>query len=346
MPQAPEILFVVDGGPEIGGGHVMRSLALARALQAQGARCRYVAAPFTARILETYAPGEFDAEPAKSESPDCLVEDASAAIGRVAPQAIVFDHFRLGDDDHRRIARGRLSLAIDDLADRRLGVDLVLDLGPDRKPEDYAGLAEGAELLLGPRYALLRPEFAQGRAQALARRDGRASVGRILVSLGLTDVGGITGRVVGALLSTRGSAAIDVVIGPAAPSRAELESLAEAEASLHLHVDSRDVAGLMTRADVAVGAGGSSTWERCALGLPSLLVVLADNQEPSAEALARLGAVVKLDARVPGFEAELQTQFARLMADSEARASLSRISSTLADGEGASRVAQALLARL
>jgi len=326
---APEILFVVDAGPEIGGGHVMRSLTLAQALAERGGRCAFVAPTPVATILDAFAGPEIG-----------RVERAQDA----RCDAVVFDHFRIGATEQAALARGRPALVIDDLANRALHADRLLDVGPARRPEDYAGLLpEGATLLLGPAYALVRPAFAQTRPAALARRGRDEPVGRVLVSLGLTDVGGITGRVVNRLLPRLGEAAVDVVAGSAAPSRAAVERLAERDPRVTLHIDAADMAGLMTRADLAVGAGGSTAWERCTLGLPTLLLVLADNQQPAARALADLGAAEMVDARAPDFEAAIDRAFTGLMRAPERRARLSRASAALCDGLGAGRVAEAFL---
>ncbi|WP_245863822.1 hypothetical protein [Caulobacter mirabilis] len=164
---------------------------------------------------------------------------------------------------------------------------------------------------------------------------------RILVSLGLTDVGGITARIVERLA---GAALLDVVVGSIAPSLPALRALAEADPLVRLHVDTSDMAALTAQADIAIGAGGSSSWERCVLGLPTLLLVLADNQTPAATALAEAGAVAALDV------AEIETAFdalaARLLGDEALRARLSRNAADICDGRGAERVADRLLTRL
>jgi UDP-2,4-diacetamido-2,4,6-trideoxy-beta-L-altropyranose hydrolase len=336
----PSILFVVDGGPEIGGGHVMRSLTLAGALAGRGSDCVFLATPFAAGLLDRFAP-RLSRIPTPDDGPGALAEAAADAAGGF--DAVVFDHFRLGAREHYRIAGGRPCLAVDDLADRRLGVDLVLDVGPDRRAADYEGLVEpGARLLLGPSHALVRPEFAAARPRALERR-GAEDVARVLVALGLTDVGGITARVVNRLLPRLGKAGLDVVLGRAAPSLGEIERLAAREPRLALHVETGGMAGLCAGADVCVGAGGSSSWERCVVGLPTVLVVLAENQRPGAQALAKAGAAETVDARGEDFEAAFDRAFLGLMRSPERRKRMARAAAGLCDGGGAARVADAFL---
>lgn len=320
------ILFVCAAGPSIGGGHVMRSLTLARALEAAGATCAFRTSPEVGALLDAFAP------------------DMARADSDQGFDAIVFDHYGLSADDHRALAKGRPALALDDLADRPLAVDLLLDSGPARKAEDYAGLAPpGALLLLGPSYAPVRPAFAALRSEALARRAEQPSVRRILVSLGLTDVGGITARVVGLLRPVIGEAVLDVVVGGGAPSLPALRALAERDPRLVLHVDAQDMPRLTAEADLAIGAGGSTTWERCVLALPTLALILADNQAPAARALEAAGVAPCLDVAAPDFETAFANEVSDLLQNRERRAALSAASATVCDGLGAERAAKAFL---
>lgn len=334
----PRILFVCDAGPEVGGGHVMRSLTLAAALAARGAACVFLAPPAVGRVLEAFAP-QAGRAPAASTAAADLVE----AAARLAADAVVFDHYGLGAEAHRAIARGRPALAIDDLADRPLAADLVLDSGPARLVRDYDGLLPaGARVLAGPAFAPVRDAFVALRAEALARRGG--AVARVLVSMGLTDVGAITARVVERLLPLLGQARLDVVAGAGAPSLPALQALAADDPRLVLHVDAQDMARLTLEADVAVGAAGSTTWERCVLALPSLLVVLADNQREAALAMARADAALVVEANAPDFAERLAEGVGRLLSDAGLRAGLAARSTGVCDGLGAGRVAEAFLA--
>lgn len=347
MSDAPRILFVVDAGPAVGGGHVMRSLTLAQALEAEGATCAFVAPPATAALLESFGPETRRLEIGEV-STAALVETASDFARTF--DAVVVDHYGLSASDHRAIAGGRPTLVIDDLADRPLAADLVLDSGPARKADDYDGLlAPGTELLLGPHNAPVRPAFPALRKDALARRAEAPPVRRVLVSLGLTDVGGITGRVVDLMLplldrEEGGDVAMDIVLGAGAPSLPRLRNLARAQPHLALHVDAQDMPRLTLEADLAVGAGGSTTWERCVLALPTLLLVLADNQRAAAQALAGADAVLALDVAAPDFATDFAGDLQRLVADPLLRDRLSAASAAVCDGRGAARTAARFLA--
>jgi len=330
------ILFIVDAGPEVGGGHVMRSLTLARALEEKGASFAFLAPPEVGAILEAFAP-DVPRLPVASTTPKALMGGLVAQLF----DAFVFDHYRLSYADQRGMAGSRPALVIDDLADRPLNADLILDSGPARRASDYEGLHDGARLLLGPAYAPVRPEFAQFRERALARRG--QPVRRIMVSMGLTDVGGATSRVVERLRFRAGDLPLDIVLGAEAPSLGGLTRVARRDPRLVLHVDAQDMGKLTLAADIAIGAAGSSMWERCVLGLPSLVVILAENQRAAAAALVERGAVLAVDASADDFEAQFDRALMRLLTDAELRMALAAASAQVCDGRGAERVAEAFL---
>jgi UDP-2,4-diacetamido-2,4,6-trideoxy-beta-L-altropyranose hydrolase len=333
----PTILFIPDAGPTVGGGHVMRSLTLARALEDAGAICQFLITPAGKAVFDAFGGGISYIE--THDITQAELVECAASVAR-NNQAVVIDHYGLTAADHRAIAAGRPTLVIDDLADRPLAADLVLDSGPARKASDYDGLVPPrAELLLGPNHAPVRPAFAALRKEALARRADAPPVRRILVSLGLTDVRGITGRVVDLMLPLVGDAVLEVVLGSGAPSLPRLRDLAGTEPRLALHVDSQDMPRLTLEADLAVGAGGSTSWERCVLALPTLLLVLAANQREASATLAAADAVLALDVADPNFDAAFAAALTRLLADPLLRDRLSAASAAVCDGRGAARVA-------
>jgi UDP-2,4-diacetamido-2,4,6-trideoxy-beta-L-altropyranose hydrolase len=338
IPSGPRILFVANAGPQVGGGHVMRCLTLAKALGERGAACAFATTPEVAAILDAFAP-DTAREDATSLDPNALVDTVTG----VQFDAVVFDHYGLGRGEHKALADGRPTLVIDDLADRPLGADLVLDSGPDRQPIDYTLLVDAeTRLLLGPDYAPVRPQFAALRTAALNRRG--QPVRKILVALGLTDLGGVTARVVGLLRPRLGEATLDVVLGRQAPSLKALTRIAVHDPRLTIHVDTPEMARLMAEADMAVGAAGSTIWEACTVGLPSVLVVVAENQRPASASLAARDAAIVADAGDANFEQMLDRTLVRLTADSPLRTRLAAASAQICDGLGAGRVADAFLA--
>ena len=336
------MLFLADGGAEIGGGHAMRCLTLAGALVDLGAACAFVAHPGAAPILEAFAVPPMEILAAPGEDPAAML----AAAGGLAEQwnagVVVLDSYRLAQTDRFRLENpGRRIVVIDDLADRKLVCDMLVDPTFARTADAYRTLVPaGCQVLAGAAYALVRPAFRDARAGALARRSVQGPVKRVLVALGLTDVGGMTGRVVETL--TAGGLWIDIVVGGSAPSLAALKALAASNPDLHLHIDTRDMAALMAAADIGVGAGGSSVWERACLGLPSVSLILADNQGPMTLALDHAGALIAVDARRG--DGELASACSRLIRDAALRTRLTAASSSICDGLGAGRVASAILA--
>ncbi len=339
MIAAPRVLFVADAGRAVGGGHVMRCLTLATALTRAGMDCAFAATVEAARILDGFAGPEIRRFAAPSGDPTALCVLAAQAARTWGARFAVLDHYGAGpaEDGLMRAAAGRL-LAIEDLR-RPRDCDLLLDSSLGRAAKDYPGV----EALVGPRFALVRPQFAGRREASLARRAAAGEAESVLVSLGLTDVGAITGRVVAAILPMLGERRCEVVLGDGAASLPTIETLAEQDARVGLHVDARDMAGLIAAADLVIGAGGSSAWERCVLGAPSVTLVLADNQRENAAALAAAGASLAIEVN-GALAGRLGEAFEALAGDGERRARMSRAAAGLCDGLGAERVAARMLA--
>jgi UDP-2,4-diacetamido-2,4,6-trideoxy-beta-L-altropyranose hydrolase len=339
MSATTRVLFVADAGRAVGGGHVMRCLTLAEALERRGAECAFAATADVTAVLDGFAGPQIRRFPAPSGDPAVLAILAAQAARTWGAGFVVLDHYGAGADEAAalRAAAGRL-LVIEDLR-RRHACDLVLDSNLGRSARDYPGV----EALVGPAYALVRPAFAAMREAALVRRRAMGAVSSVLVSLGLTDVGAITGRAVAALLPALGERRLEVVLGAGAPSLPDIRALAERDGRVSLHVETREMARLMAEADLAIGAGGSSAWERCVLGLPGVTVVLADNQKENTAALAKAGATTALPLN-GALDRRLAETFGVLADDAAARSKMSQAAAGLCDGLGAERVAARMLA--
>lgn len=344
------VVFRCDSSLRLGNGHVMRCLTLAEALRAQGACCRFVSrdAPgslhgavrargFAVALLPTQALIDADSDAALTIT----------AIGAPRIDWLVFDHYAL-DAGWARLLRPacRRLLVIDDLANREHECDLLLDQNLGRQPADYAGrVPPHTQLLTGPRHALLRPEFAQLRPPSLARR-AHLKIAHLLISLGGVDAGNASGQVLQALLSLPAQAwpglrRISVVLGPFAPGLASVRALASALPwPTTVEVNPPHLAALMADSDLALGACGSSAWERCCLGLPTIALVLADNQRAGATALAGAGAVALIE---PGdnLAQDLHQAMAALHCPAALQA-MQQAAATIADGSGADRVLAAM----
>lgn len=341
-----------DAGPQLGSGHVARCLTLAAALRARGALVHFICGD---------GPGHMAARIAAAGCgvvlvPAGLNERDDAAATRAALQQggstgcdwLVVDHYGLGIAWETALRPAcRHLLAIDDLADRPHDADVLLDQNLGRRAGDYAQLLPPhARRLVGPAFALLRPEFAAARGACLARRAGGRRWNQLLVSLGGADPQQATLHVLRALAACRlpAGCTVTVVLGALAHTRAAVEDLLPAlPFAAWLQVDVDDMATLLAKADLAIGAAGGSAWERCCVGLPSLLLVLADNQRPGTTALLAAGAALALGE--PTHLAASLPSALRLLDDNPGRlAAMARAAAGVTDGQGAGRVADALLA--
>jgi UDP-2,4-diacetamido-2,4,6-trideoxy-beta-L-altropyranose hydrolase len=340
---APRVLVFADSGPRIGGGHVMRCLTLARALIQRGAACAFAATPSTQDILRAFAPPDIQVFPVLDDA-DGAPQAAAAWADTFAADWVLLDHYGLNADQEAALRQARRLAVFDDLADRPRAADLVVNSAYGCTPAAYDGLLPPAAVVLtGPAYAPVRPEFSHHRPAALAHRREGGHLRHLLISLGLTDVEGITGRVVAAVRPLLGDMILDVVLGAQAPSLSALCAAAKTDPHLRLHIDSHAMAELTASADIAIGAGGSSVWERCALGLPAVTVILADNQRPMAQAMTAAGLTLSVDANAPDFEPCLIQALQSLTSDAALRRSISEKAAAACDGLGADRVAEAML---
>ncbi|HEY4030975.1 MAG TPA: UDP-2,4-diacetamido-2,4,6-trideoxy-beta-L-altropyranose hydrolase [Caulobacteraceae bacterium] len=340
---APRILAFPDCGPRIGGGHVMRCLTLARSLSGKGCTVAFAANPAAQGVLEAFGPRDMTIYPLSDDLAEAAEHGADWA-GAFKADWVLLDHYRLSPAQEVELKGDRRLAVLDDLADRPRPADLVINPGYGTLPGNYAGMVpDGARVLAGPQYALVRPEFAAHRDQALARRREGGHLKHVLIALGLTDVEGITAKVVRTLKPHLPGLVLDVVLGDQASSLPALREAAKIDCALRLHVDSHAMAELMSQADLAVGAGGGSVWERATLGLPSVTVTLADNQRPMAQAMERVGLTLAVDALAEDFEAKLVAAVKRLVDDAALRRWLFEAPCHACDGLGADRVAEAML---
>lgn len=298
------VLIRADASAQIGGGHVWRCLALAAGLRRQGA-----SVGFACRAL----PGDMRVQLAKrgfevvtvQETPDVAADARAALTGQKWDWAVV-DHYGLGERWERTAqALGARVMALDDRPLRRHVADLLLDpnlskLGAARW-DGWRALH--TRVLAGARFLLLREDFFVARA-GLRPRDG--VIRRIVVSMGAADVPGAACTAVRGLLQLAGEGAlcqveVVVVAGAGNPHASRLEALARKlpQSVFLTHTD--DMAALLAAADLALGAGGGSVWERAYLAVPSCVVTLADNQRDVVDLMAQAGALVPL-----GWHEELQ----------------------------------------
>lgn len=363
------VAFRADASQAIGSGHVMRCLALADALRGRGASVQFVCRQHAGNLSDLIEGRGYSVArlPAPDAVPPTLdparqglayaewlgatwTDDARQTVQAVAADGtvdwMVVDHYGI-DAAWESCARStaRRVLVIDDLADRRHDCDILVDqnLHDDPLPR-YAGLVPASCVrLLGPAYALLRPEFAAAR-RVLRRRSGE--VRRVLVSFGGVDATNETAKAVAALLMMRGPRIdVDVVVGAGNPHWADIEAACIRHEQLHFLFQPDSMARLMAVADLAIGASGVTTWERCCVGLPAIVVAVAANQVPIAEALARRGACLYLgESSVVSVQDVRAAVGACVSAPAQLR-QMSAVGLDLTTGDGPDRVCEQMLDR-
>lgn len=272
-------------------------------------------------------------------------QETEAALAAHGPfDWLVVDNYAL-DARWERAMRPHAQriLVIDDLADRSHDCELLLDqnllAGGDRR---YSGkVPDSCGLMLGPDYALLQPVYGRLHPR-MPTRSG--PVRTLLIFFGGADPADVTGRALAAFRSLgREDVIADVVVGVSNPRRGDLAGLAAGMSNIRLHDGLPSLAPLMASADLALGAGGATSWERCCLGLPSLVVTLADNQRPIAAELHRRGLVRWLGHVGEVGEAALAAALKQALGQ-ELPEQWSRDCLALLDGRGVDRVAAVLTA--
>jgi UDP-2,4-diacetamido-2,4,6-trideoxy-beta-L-altropyranose hydrolase len=351
------VAFRAEASTRIGSGHVMRCLTLARALRETGADIRFLCRAHAGHLGDTIKatdlPVTLLATPPDSGEPiadadypawlgvpaETDAAETIAALDGWRPDWLVVDHYGL-DQTWERALRPHVGsiLVIDDLANRPHDCDLLLDqnyhLNAGARYFDLA--PPGCGCLLGPDHALLSPDYAELHPRAPPRG---SNVERILVFFGMADGANLTGRTVAAFLALeRRDITLDVVIHPANPHAAALRDKAKAHPNIVLHDPQPSLAPLMMKADLAIGAGGATSWERCCLGLPSLVITLAENQKTIAAELGRYGCLRWLGHHDEVSQDDLTKALRQALAPS-AGTDMSKRCLELVDGRGTNRVA-------
>lgn len=358
-----DVLIRADASFAMGQGHVMRCLTLAGALRERGFISTFVcrehpghlcdfieaqgfpvsrlpvsgtaALPEAGAGYAAWLGGTWDQDAAQTRS---VIDEAGTR-----PQWVVVDHYGLDAQWETRLrASGAQILVIDDLADRPHDADFLLDqnLYPDMGSR-YAGLvAADCIQLLGPTHALLRPEFIEVRKQ-LRSRDG--AIRRVLVFFGGSDATNETAKALDAMaMLDMPGVDFDIVVGAANPRRDPLATRCEGLSNVRFHCQVSNMGELMASADLSLGAGGSTTWERCATGLPSLVISVADNQVAIAKGVDQAHAQRYLGADHEVSAHMLASAITELHENPKALRDMSVSALALVDARGADRVVAAL----
>jgi len=277
-----------DASSSIGVGHVMRSLSLGEALIDEGFGVELVSfelAP-TLQSLATSCGIEV-------VEPSCAPrssEDAQFVLTRNAA-IVVVDGYEFSTKFFGALELSDTPFAvIDDNAETNAqSPHAVINQNPHASAPMYAHLQGNPKLLLGLQYAMVRKEVREVAAMHLPTREGE-----VFVAMGGADFLGLTAPIVEALVET--GLQIRVAVGHANTQRDQVQKLADKHGHVTL-IEQHDYVSSLASAHVAVLAAGSSLWEACAVGTPSIGLVVADNQIASANAAAKLGFTRIIDCR-------------------------------------------------
>lgn len=371
-----KIAFRTDASLQMSSGHVMRCLTLADVLRAQGAQCHFISRAHPGHLMEVIRQRGYiinclespvkqaqaairniaaTVQDAQQNSPhepahaawlgstwQADAQETAALLASLQPDWLVVDHYALDQRWEDVVAAHcRQLLVIDDLADRPHRCDLLLDQNLGRQPQDYAALVPAhCQVLTGPHYALLLPEFAALRPYSLQRRQAHPALRQLLITMGGVDQPNATGQVLQALKTCAlpADCRITVVMGLTAPWLQNVQELAvQMPWPTDVVVNVNDMAQRMVDSDLAIGAAGSTSWERCCLGLPTLMVVLADNQKEAAAHLEHAGAAHCLSLN-DQLQQQIQARLILLLSQREQLSQMFICSSEITDGKGVERI--------
>lgn len=350
------VAFRVDASQQIGTGHVMRCLTLAKGLAKQGASITFVARHMPDYLQDLIMPSGFSLSilSADSQQQDELAhsswlgtsqqQDADETISALANGAwdwLIVDHYAL-DIRWEKALRSSVKkiMVIDDLADRNHDCDILLDQNyyldmdvryNNRVPSD-------CRILVGPKYVLLRDEFAEARKTIMPRD---SVVKRILIFFGGVDAQNYTGLAIDAISTLKEYRfEVDIVIGSSHPNKEDIISSCKLNGYL-CHIQTNKIAELMTSADLTIGAGGSATWEKCCLSLPSIVIATANNQIKQLSDLAASGYCYLVEYN-NAMADTLKLNIKAVVENKALRNFLAKNSATLVDGIGTQRLVKLL----
>lgn len=349
MNVSPVIAIRVDASVDLGLGHAIRCLTLALKLRQRGAKVVFFCKKLPGDACDRLRSDGFEIRELVCGDNASKEEDAEeflAALQGVRPDWVVVDHYGLDAtwESSIRICGARL-LVIDDLANRLHECDLLLDqnLVP-RLNDRYVGLVSvDTQCLLGPSYALVRPEFLKYRAACL-KRSIPSHIERVVVFLSGAELRGVFEAVLEGLSGLE--ARVDIVTGRTdANETSLLEGVESGRASFVFHGSLPTIAPLLSESDLAVTAGGSITWEKCVLGRPSLACWLAEHQRPIIESMAAAGAVWSIGSAQNGLDPDVITEGLSRMTK-PIRQEMVTQSTAICDGLGVQRVVFSMLESL
>ena len=346
-------LFRTDASRTIGIGHVMRCITLAAALQEKGVACVFACRPFDGNLIRLIeesgfvtvcmtSPRNKDVDSGNYESwlgvsYESDAEETNSILASIKPEWVIVDHYGI-DERWENIVKQACKhiFVIDDLANRRHACFAILDSSFGRDTQDYVGLVDtNTPVYAGPTFCILRPEFPLMRRKMESRNYGQP-LKNILITFGGADVGSVTIQTLEDLerVDVCNDLSIVVILGPISTHYEIIRKMASN--SRHTVTIEQSVSNMgeyFIWADLCIGAVGSSTWERCCLGCPSIVTILAENQRDGARKLEEAGLLLTYSSKKAG---ELAERIRCMDANMRERLSINGLN--LVDGLGVHRV--------
>jgi len=341
-----KVFFRADASTNLGHGHIMRCLALADELRAHSAEIHFICRQEPDNLFHVIRESGYHIHPLPmgiDVPTDQKLTQYILTNQPTSPDWLIIDHYDLENSYEVSLRKlVKYLMVIDDFANRSHDCDILLNQNYSVNENRYQGLIPAYCIqLLGPKYALLRPQFREARKHLSPSSD---IVKRLFVFMGGTDSQNGTHRILKAIYQLRLiDVRTDVVIGAANPHRFIVEPFVSKMPHTSCHIQVINMAALMAAADIGIGAAGTTTWERCCVGLPSIVIILAENQQKVAENLDKRGIVINLGWYNRVTESEIKKAIEYLVQHIDARTAMSFKSQELVDGKGTERVLDRLI---
>ena len=336
-----KVAFRVDADATMGAGHFMRCLSLAHACKARGGDPVFFSATSIQGLIDRVEHAGYELVQVEPDAPDLGVRVICVWASNNKRSWVVLDGYQFNSAYQLAVAQaGARLMVIDDfLRLPRYHAELMLDQNLGSEGRRYP-VASTCRILLGPKYALLAPGFVESDSGGRTYPDHAP---KLLITLGASDPVDATSKLVSALASLdMGEVIVTVVIGGANRRRAEVRKLAE-DSGYKVVEDTTEMPLLMADADLAITGAGSTFWEVCRMGLPGITITLADNQRDIAAEMSSVGVSVDLGWHDNVTAEAVQVAVTRLISDREERERMGTTGQKLVDGQGASRVVDAMI---
>lgn len=357
-----KVAIRADASVEQGTGHLMRCLVIADALRERGHKCIFVTQPFLPKLIKQIKDRKHRVVILNNDAPHpegsvvcdeylkwlgrSVARDAFetfSVINREKPDVIIADHYAIDATWMKHVASNDLKkVIIDDLANREHFCDILIDQNFGRIPQHYDQLVpKETTILAGSEYVFIKEDFKKNREKMQAdrlERDPR----HLNICMGGVDKENSSFRILETIMKLEyfKNWSVDVVLRSSSPNAKMLNQYVENHPrNVKVYFDYDNMASLFGKADLAIGAGGVTLWERCCVGLPTLLLTIADNQVPAALAMSKTGAIVYSgDIREKNWQTKLGSNLSMISTKLDIIHQMSRKAFCICDGNGLGKV--------